>query len=62
MTHLDYLNENYPVRKSQEQKKAFRDYILDDLTKKGINASVEKTSDGKNDNIVIGDPEKAEVV
>lgn len=62
MTHLDFLNQNYPIRKSQEQKNAFREYIIEYLSKKGIEAKVERTTDGKNDNIVIGDPEKAAVV
>lgn len=62
MTHLDYLNQNYPVRKSTEQKQSFRDYIVQSLAKKGIEARVETTKDGKNNNIVIGDPTKAKAV
>ena len=62
MTHLDYLNQNYPMRKSAEEKENFRKYIVDSLAKKGIEASVERTKDGKNDNIVIGNPESAKAV
>ena len=59
MTHLDYLNQNYPARKSAEEKENFRKYIVDSLAKKGIEVRIERTKDGKNDNIVIGNPENA---
>lgn len=62
MTHLDYLNKNYPMRKSAEEKESFRKYIIDSLSKKGIEARVERTKDGNNDNIVIGNPETAKAV
>ncbi len=62
MTHLDYLNQNHPARKTAEEKENFRKYILDLLAKKGIEARVERTKDGKNDNIVVGDPTIAKAV
>lgn len=62
MNILDYLNENYPVRKSESEKEGFRTYVTETLAKQGIEAHVEKTSDGKNNNIVIGDPCEAEVI
>ena len=62
MTHLDYLNQNYPVRKTLQEKIDFRNYILEMLKKKGIQAKVECTKDTKNDNIVVGDPTTAKVV
>ena len=62
MTHLDYLNQNYPIRKSTEQKQGFQKYIVDLLAKKGIEARIETTKDGKNQNIVVGDPTKAKAV
>ncbi len=62
MTHLDRLDREYPVRRTPAQKEAFRNYIagLPCVNKAGVR--FEKTSDGRNDNIVIGDPQKAKVV
>lgn len=62
MSYLVFLNKNYPVRRSAEEKKTFRRYILDRMTEKGMDARVETTADGKNDNIIIGDPTTAKVV
>ena len=62
MTHLDYLNQNYPARKTAEEKENFRKYILDSFNQKGIDAKVERTKDGKNDNIIVGDPTTAKAI
>lgn len=62
MTHLDYLNQKHPARKTAEEKENFRKYILESLAKKGIDARVERTKDGKNDNIIVGDPTSAKAV
>ena len=62
MTHLDYLNQNHPARKDMQEKIKFRDYIVETLKKKGIEAKIERTKDGKNDNIVVGDPTTAKAV
>ena len=62
MSYLDYLNQNYPVRRTGEEKDAFRRYILEQMAEKGIAARIETTADGKNDNIIIGDPLSAKVV
>ena len=62
MTRLEELIEKYPVRRSNKQKNAFRDFVILEAEKKGIDAMVEKTSDGDNENIVIGDVENAKVV
>ena len=62
MTRLDYLNKNYPVRKTESEKSRFRAYIIDDLKKRGIGARVETSKDGKNNNVVIGDPTSAKTV
>lgn len=55
MTHLDYLNANYPMRRTKEQKKAFQKHVIESLQAKGVTAKIEKTQDGKNQNIVVGD-------
>ena len=58
MTHLDFLNKTYPIRRTKEEKTSFQKYILEKLPA----ARVESTKDGKNENIVIGDPLTAKVV
>lgn len=62
MTHLDYLNANYPMRRTKEQKAAFQKHVTESLQAKGITAKIEKTKDGKNENIVVGDPLTAKAV
>lgn len=62
MTRLDFLNQYYPIRKSEDDKHIFRRYILEDMKKKGIDCHVEETNDGKNKNIVIGNPASAKAV
>ena len=58
MSYLDFLNKNYPVRRTEEEKEAFRKYVREAFP----DAGVELTADGKNKNIVIGDPLTAKVV
>lgn len=62
MTHLDYINQNFPMRKTAEEKERFREYVITTLDKKGIEAKIERTKDGKNDNIIVGDPTTAKAV
>lgn len=62
MSYLDYLNKNYPVRRSAAEKERFARYVLDQVTGRGIAARIETTADGKNNNIIIGDPTTAKVV
>jgi hypothetical protein len=62
MTRLEELIEKYPVRRSYQQKKAFREYVISAAEELGAEAKVEKTCDGKNENVVIGDVEHAKVV
>lgn len=57
----DYLNEInnlFPVRRSDEEKSRFFDYVLSELG----NGRVKKEAIDKNDNIVIGDISKAKVI
>ena len=62
MTHLDSLNKNFPIRKSDKEKSEFRNHLLSSLEEKGIKASVETTKNGKNKNLVVGNPESAKTV
>lgn len=60
MTYLEQLVEKFPIRRSMEQKEAFRKHVLKEASSLGYRAKVE-SSGGKHDNIVIGSPEKAQV-
>ena len=62
MTRLDYLNQNYPIRKTDKEKESFRAYVIEELNKKGIEARVEKNSDGRNYNVIVGEPTSANAV
>jgi len=63
MKYLEFLNETFRVRRTAEQKKAFREYVLEEVNKTGIlEAKVETTGNKKNENVVIGDPLTAKVV
>lgn len=62
MTHLEYINQNYPARKSNSEKEKFQEYIFDYAKNKIVQVIIEKTKDGKNNNIVIGDPTTAKAV
>lgn len=62
MRYLEYLKQQHPIRRSKEQKSVFRQYVLDEAKKLQLSARVEATRDGKNQNLVIGEPEEAEVI
>jgi len=60
MAYLAELAEKFPIRKSEEQKKKFRDWVLEEAKRLGYEAKIERSGD-KHDNIVIGNPETAKV-
>lgn len=62
MSHLDELNKKYPVRRTAEEKAAFRGYITEHVEAKGGEIKTETTKNKKNENVVIGDPLTADVV
>ena len=62
MSCLNLLNEKFGVRRKDEEKKAFREFVLGEAEKMGLSAKVETTGDGKNENVIAGDPERAKVV
>lgn len=53
--------DRFEIRKSKKQKQAFRDWLIPILQQQGYSVRVEQGSMGSR-NIVIGDPEQAEVV
>jgi hypothetical protein len=60
MDYLKEINDKYPIRKTEEQKDAFRKYVVNKASEKGIDARVEKLN--KHNNVVIGDPATAKTV
>ena len=62
MSYLDFLNKNFSIRRNAEEKKAFRDFVIGECEKTGFSARIETTGDGKNDNVIVGDPKTAKVV
>ena len=62
MTRHEELIRKHPIRRSDAQKAAFREYAIKAASEKGIAAQTEKTSDGNNQNVVIGDVKNAKVV
>ena len=62
MNYLEYLIKNHPVRNSENEKKAFSDFVLKEAEKNSLPAKVEPLQKGKHKNIVVGNPEKAKAV
>ena len=63
MSYLNYLNENFRIRRTKAEKKAFQEYVLQEVNgQEKFTAQVELTGDKKNENIVIGDLLSAKVV
>lgn len=60
MTIREQITQRFPVRRTPEQKDAFRRWILDESGKMGYSARVEEA--GKHQNVVIGDPETAQAI
>lgn len=63
MSILEQLLAEFPVRKTKAQKKAFREWFVSKARDRGYTAHVEASGPlGWSNNVVIGDPEKAEVI
>ena len=62
MTILEQINEQFPIRRSAEQKEAFRTWVVAQAAEMGYQARVEEHDKGKHRNIVIGDPEQARTI
>lgn len=61
MTICERITELFPVRKSAAQKKAFRQWVMGEIRQMGYAVRVEENDKGRQQNIVVGDPEHAEV-
>ncbi len=60
MSIINTLVEKFPIRRSKEQKAAFRTWAVEQAAQMGYQAQVEAVKD--HNNVVIGDPETAKVV
>ena len=60
MSIINTLVEKFPIRRSKEQKEAFRAWAVEQATQMGYQAQVEAVKD--HNNVVIGDPETAKAV
>ncbi|MBQ8556563.1 MAG: hypothetical protein IJ438_11930 [Clostridia bacterium] len=60
MSIIETLLEKHPIRKTNTQKEAFRTWMVEQAEKMGYAAQVETA--GQNKNVVIGDPETADVI
>ena len=61
MTILERMTELHPVRKSKAQKKHFRQWALGEMAALGYIAQVEQNDKGRQQNIIAGDPEHAQI-
>ena len=41
MTHLEYINQNFPARKSNSEKEKFQEYIVDYAKNKNVQVNIE---------------------
>ena len=63
MSFHTYINDNYPIRKTDEQKKLFRDWAVQQATSLGYTARVDSLGrKGQHNNVVIGNPHSAKVI
>ncbi len=60
MSYLKQLNEKYPVRITKKQKDEFLTYALSLAEEKNVKAQIEQN--GKHKNLVVGNPNTANVV
>ena len=61
MTICEQITALFPIRKTAAQKKAFRQWVMAEIAEMGYAVRVEENDKGRQQNIVVGDPEHAEV-
>jgi len=61
MTICEQITERFPIRKTAAQKKAFRQWVMGEIAQTGYSVRIEENDKGRQQNIVVGDPEHAEV-
>lgn len=58
MNYIEEITNLYPIRRTAEQKKAFRDWAVQEIGRMGYSVKVEKNG-LSHENIIVGNPEKA---
>ena len=61
MTRCEQITQLFPIRKTAAQKTAFRQWVMAEITGMGYSVQVEQNDKGRQQNIVVGDPEHAQV-
>ena len=61
MTVCEKITGLFPVRKSKLQKKSFRQWVMAEIAGMGYTVRVEQNDRGRQQNIIVGDPERARV-
>lgn len=61
MTVCEKITGLFPVRKSKLQKKSFRQWVMAEIAGMGYTVRVEQNDRGRQQNIIVGDPERAQV-
>ncbi len=61
MSILEQINEQFPIRRNAAQKGAFRKWLIARAAEMGYRARVEENDKGRHQNVVIGDPEHAQI-
>lgn len=58
MNYIEEITRLHPIRRTAEQKKAFRDWTVQEIRRMGYSVKVEKNG-LSHENIIVGNPEKA---
>ena len=61
MTICERITELFPVRKTAAQKQAFCQWVMGEIGAMGYPVRVEENDKGRQQNVIVGDPEHAEV-
>lgn len=62
MTICEEITKLFPIRRTTEQKQAFRQWVTEHIAGQGWPVRTEESDKGRQQNIVVGDPERAEVI
>lgn len=61
MTICEQITALFPVRRTAAQKKAFRQWVMAEIAEMGWKVQLEQNDRGRQQNIIVGEPEQAEV-
>ncbi len=62
MTICEEITALFPIRRTKEQKQAFRQWVTERIAGMGWTVRTEANARGHQQNLVVGDPEHAEVI